>query len=66
MSDLRERIAAAIRSDDLVRVSVETSLRFSDAVIAELNLKPERSFTTWDDSEPILIRFVTDWKADDE
>lgn len=35
---LREQIAAAIRSDELVRVSVATSLRMADAVLRALNM----------------------------
>jgi hypothetical protein len=55
MSDLRDRIIAAIRSEQ-----TGTNEEIADAVIAELGLEEELTYGG------TMRRYVTDWKADDE
>ncbi len=62
MSDLRDRIAAALRQELFGNGGdgdVEPEA-LADAVIAELGLEEELTYGG------TMRRYVTDWKADDE
>jgi hypothetical protein len=71
MTDLRDRIAAALRAEDekphLCPFDGEPTMasydRLADAVIAELGLRQAMRSQT--PTGPIQTRYVTDWKADD-
>ena len=65
MTDLRDRIAAAIDrrlTEEAVGHTYEVCLMAADAVIAELQLERQEHY----DPSVSAHRFVTDWKADDE
>lgn len=75
MSDLRTRIAAALRAEDekprLCPFDGEPTMasydRLADAVIRELNLHRNDEEDEYGGYEPTgRHRYVTDWKADDE
>ncbi len=59
MSDLRDRIIAAIRSEQ-----TGTNEEIADAVIAELGLEEERGGTYEVGGEATSHRYVTDWEPD--
>ena len=70
MSDLRTRIAAALKKVDEAQAPWAGPVSYdglADAVIAELGLRQETVYA-WNNhrSWPTGTRWVTDWKADNE
>jgi hypothetical protein len=61
MSDLRDRIIAAIRSEQ-----TGTNEEIADAVIAELGLRQEIKEAVKTPPKLTFTRYVTEWEADDE
>lgn len=76
MTDLRTRIAYAIAQADGDLPGMEPAQQdyeLADAVIQELNLRPEKGQRSNPDgplwggnNRHTVTRYVTDWKADDE
>jgi hypothetical protein len=66
MTDLRDRIAAAIKAADKRVAGFISYEERADAVIAELQLEKQTLNREMWAAAPNVHRYVTDWKADDE
>jgi hypothetical protein len=66
MSDLRTRIAAALRTADRRVAGFIGYDEMADAVIAELKLEKQTLNREFWGAAPNVYRYITEWKADDE
>jgi hypothetical protein len=68
--DLFDRIVKVLVRDSFGLTTKATAHRQATAIILELGLQPEISFGTNYPNVPVtdrkFVRWVTDWKADDE